>query len=155
MTPTSKKIMLLLCKEFSKMHTITSLAGELRLSRVGMWKALKKLEASSLITIQAVNTSKTSTSIIKLDWSTSITEKTIALHLTEESFTQKRWLSNFEEIWAYCDFFIVFGSILHSPSDANDIDVMGIISQKKHFIKIQEIIEKIQKTQTKKINNNI
>ena len=40
-----KKIILSLLKDFTRKTTITFLAQELKVSRVGIWKVLKKLEA--------------------------------------------------------------------------------------------------------------
>lgn len=148
---TPKRIILILFKNFSKTHTITSLARELKISRVGVWKILKKLQEKKFITLVPIGSGKTNTSVIKLNWENILIEKSLALHLTEEALKQRRWKVNFIELKKVVDFLILHGSILYSPQKANDIDIIGV-TQKKKFIKIQKIIDKIQKTQIKKIH---
>jgi DNA-binding Lrp family transcriptional regulator len=148
---TDKKLMLELLKDFTRKHTISSLAKELNLSRVGTWKILKKLEAEKYILIESVGSGKTSTSIIKINWDSLLVEKALALYLTEESIKQRRWRVNFAELEKEVDFLILYGSIINSPQQANDIDVLGI-AKKNKFVKIQKVIDKIQKTESRKIH---
>ncbi|MDP3027480.1 MAG: hypothetical protein Q8N63_07255, partial [Nanoarchaeota archaeon] len=51
------------------------------------------------------------------------------------------------------DFLILFGSILHSPKEANDIDLINLVSDENFFVKIDKIITDIQITQDKKIHS--
>lgn len=148
---TNKKLMLLLFKDFSRRNTITSLAKELKLSRVGMWKILKKLETEKYILIEFVGSGKTSTSIIKINWNNLVVEKALVLYLTEESIKQRRWRVNFAELEKEVDFLILYGSIVTSPQRANDIDIIEI-AKKNKFVKIQKILDKIQKNEGKKIH---
>ena len=149
---TPKRVLLSLLKDFSAIHTVSSLAKELHLSRVGVWKVLKRLEADTLILIKPVGLGKTSTLVVELNWDNLLLKKTMELLLTEEAVLQKRWRANFLELEPAVSFLILYGSILHSPKDANDIDLIGVVSLKNKFFKIQQIIDKIQKTQTKKIH---
>ncbi|MBI5060780.1 MAG: hypothetical protein HZB67_00530, partial [Candidatus Aenigmarchaeota archaeon] len=128
---TSKEVMLVLLKDFSKRHTITSLADELKLSRVGMWKILKKLEAEKFVLIESVGTGRTSTSIIKINWRNALVEKALVFYLAEESVKQRRWGVNLAELETEVDFLILYGSILTSPQQANDIDLIGTAKKKK------------------------
>lgn len=148
---TEKRILLLLFKYLSGKHTITSLASKLKLSRVGIWKVLKKLESKKYITLDAMGSGKTSASIIKVDLENILAEKALSLYLTEEAVKQRRWRINFEELENEADFTILFGSILHSSQKADDIDLVNI-AKKNRFVRIQKIIDKIQKTQVKKIH---
>lgn len=148
---TSKSVLLLVFKDFTTTHTITSLAKQLKLSRVGMWKALKKLETENYIHLKSIGLGKTSTSLVKVNLENPILEKTVSLYLTEEAMKQRRWQVNFTELENAVDFAIIYGSILHSPQEANDIDILTI-NKKKDFVNIQKIIDKVQKTQAKKIH---
>jgi len=148
---TVKKVLLLLLKDFSVTHTITSLANELHLSRVGGWKVIKKLEENNLIVVRPTGSGKTNTFLLKLNWDNVLVEKTLSLYLTEEALSQKRWKANFVELEGKMNFLILYGSILHFPQEAKDIDLVGI-SQKNKFVRIQQTIDKIQKTQSKKIH---
>ena len=147
----SKRIVLLLLKEFSKLHTITSLSKEIKLSRVGIWKILKKLQSKQLIKLNPVGSGRTSTTIVNLNLENILVDKLLGLYLMEEAISQRRWRINFSELEELVDFSILYGSILYS-SKANDIDIL-CIAKKKQFIKIQAVLDKTQKSQIKKIHS--
>ena len=147
-----RDVMLVLIKDFSTIQTISSLAKELKLSRVGVWKIIKKLESEKYIKIESVGSGKTNASIIRINWDNILVEKSLALYLTEESIKQKRWRFDLSELENTVDFLILFGSVLHSPKKANDIDIITVANKNK-FVNIQKIIDKIQKTQIKKIHS--
>jgi len=150
---TSTEILKILLKQFTTKWTITQLSKEINISRVGVWKVLKKLEAKKLIFLSPIGEGKTSIFSINLNWKNTLLEKKISLILSEEALKNQRWLSNFEEIGNKMDFLILYGSILYSPKKANDIDILGVVSNKNNFQQIEEIIKKIQKTQIKKIHS--
>ncbi len=150
---TKDKILTILLKQFSISWTITSLANEINVSRVGIWKVLKKLEKGKLIILTSIGQGKTNAINIKLNWENIILEKKLSLILTEEALKHQRWLNNFEELKDIAEFTLIYGSILHSPKEANDIDILEIVSNKKDFLKIEKTIRKIQKTQIKKIHS--
>ena len=60
--------------------------------------------------------------------------------------------TNFAELEKHVSFLLLFGSILHSPKEARDIDIFAVIDNKKEFKTIDEIMLKIQGTQPKKIH---
>ena len=147
---TAMKITKHLFKDFSATHTVTSITKELNMSRVGVWKILKKLQSDKVITLTPVGLGKTSTYIVKLRWDNLLVEKSLALYLTEEALKQRRWRLNFADLEGIIDFFLLHGSILYSKQ-ANDIDIISV-AQKRKFIKIQQTIDKVQKTLTKRIH---
>ena len=146
-----KDLLRTLLKDFSATHTVTSLARELKISRVGVWKLLKKLERREYLVLAPVGVGKTSTYTVNLKWDNIIVEKALALYLTEESIKQKRWRVNFAELEKEVDFLILYGSIVTSTQQANDIDIIGI-AKKSKFVKIQKILDKIQNTEHKNIH---
>ena len=148
----SYEILKILLKDISKKHTVTSLSKERKISRVGSWKLLKKLEKENLIILTPIGPEKTSVQEVSLNWSNPILEKTLALLLTEDALKQNKWRYNFKELENHVDFLILFGSILHSPKEANDIDVLSLVSNEKSFVKIGKITSDIQITQDKKIH---
>lgn len=148
----TKKVLLHLLKDFSSTPTITLLATELGLSRVGIWKILKKLESEKYVVLKTAGRGKTSTFIIQLNWENPLVEKLLSLYLTEEALKQKRWQANFIDLERVTEFVILYGSILHSTLEANDIDILGIAS-KKNLVKIHNVLDKAQKTQSKKIHS--
>jgi len=150
---TENKILKILLKQFSTNWIITSLANELNMSRVGIWKVLKKLEKEKLIILTPIGQGKTNTLNINLNWENIILEKKLSLILTEEALKQQRWLSNFKELEDITEFTIIYGSVLYSPKEANDIDILEVVSNGKDFLKIEKEIQKTQKTQIKKIHS--
>lgn len=150
-TKSNTKILKILLKNLIIKPTITFLAKEISMSRVGTWKILKKLEAEKLIILSPIGAGKTSIYIISLNWENPIVEKTLSLALTEDALKNQRWLSNFAELEDKLDFLLIYGSIIHSPKEANDLDILGVTNKNK-FLKIEESIKKIQKTQIKKIH---
>ena len=150
-TNNKEKILELLLKEPFEVHTATSIAEALKITRQGVWKTLNKLEDNDLINLNPISKAKTSATSINLNWSNPVTEKNLSLTLTKESLKQHRWMVNFKELESKTHFLILFGSILNKPKEANDIDIIAVTS-KKSFKAIEEEIMKIQKTQLKKIH---
>ncbi len=147
-----KRIMLILLKDFSRAHTITSLAKDLKLTRVGIWKILKKLEGNKYIALRSVGSGKTNTYLMNINWDNIIVEKALVLYLTEEAAKQRRWRANFADLEQEVDFLILYGSVLKFPKEANDIDIIGVAKEKR-LAKINDMISKIQQTQNKKIHS--
>ncbi len=149
----SYEILKILVKNPGKKHTVTSLSKERGISRVGSWKLLKELEKEKLIILTPIGPEKTSVQEVSLKWDNPLLEKTLALLLTEESLKQNKWRYNLKELENNVDFSILFGSILHSPKEANDIDILNLISNEENFKKIDKIITEIQITLDKKIHS--
>jgi len=149
----SYEILKILLKDLSKKHTVTSLSKERGISRVGSWKLLKELEKEKLIILTSIGPEKTSVQEASLNWDNPLLEKILALLLTEEALKQNKWRYNFKELQNKVDFLILFGSILHSPKEANDIDIINLVSDEKNFVKIDKMITDIQITQDKKIHS--
>jgi len=145
-------ILKILLKDLSKRHTITSLSKERGISRVRSWKLLKELEKEKLVILTSIGPEKTSVKEASLNWSNPLLGKTLALLLMEDALKQNKWRYNFKELENYVDFLVLFGSILHSPKEANDIDILNLVSKEENFTKIDKIITDIQTAQAKKIH---
>lgn len=148
----SEKCLKIILKDFSVEHTITSLSEETGNTRMGIWKAAKKLQSGKLIILTPSGKGKTSTYLIRLNWENPLVDKILAMLLTEEALKYPRWLANFSCLESKTDFLILYGSIL-SSKEIGDVDILGIASNKQAFGKIHKIIDKIQKTQIKKIHS--
>lgn len=146
------KILKILLKDLMIKPTVTSLANEVGMSRPGIWKVLKKLESEKLLVLSSIGEGKTSTYSISLNWDNPLLEKTLALALAEDALKNQRWISNFAELENKVDFLIIYGSIIYSPKEANDIDILGVVSNKNKFLEVEKSIKAIQKTQIKKIH---
>ncbi|PIN91201.1 hypothetical protein COU57_01570 [Candidatus Pacearchaeota archaeon CG10_big_fil_rev_8_21_14_0_10_32_14] len=151
-TKTTEKILLKLLKEPFTKHTATSLASALNLSRQGLWKSLNKLSKNKLIALETIGETKKSAVTISLEWKNQVTIKTLSLLLTKESSEHERWKVNFSQLENNTEFIILFGSILHSPKNARDIDILAVVNSKNDFKRLDEAVIKIQKTQEKKIH---
>lgn len=152
MNKTTQKIIAILLKDFS-VHTASSLSKELNMSRQGIWKILKELEKDEFIILEHIGNGKTSIQRIRLNWDNELVEKTLAFSLTQEAFKYQRWKFSFADLKEKVDFLILYGSILHSPKEAKDIDIIGMVSQEKRLANLGDIILRIQETQTKKIHS--
>ena len=149
---TTEQILMMLLKEPFMKHTATSLAKAFNITRQGLWKSLNKLAESKLVILESIGNTKKSAEIINLQWKNPITIKTLSLLLTKESSEYERWRANFAELENYASFIILFGSIIHSPKEANDIDILAIVTSKNSFKPIGEAVSRMQKTQAKKIH---
>ncbi|MFH1710738.1 MAG: hypothetical protein ABH840_00330 [Nanoarchaeota archaeon] len=149
---TTDKILSILIKEPLVDHSATSISKTLGITRQGLWKTLNKLSKDKLISLKSIADTKKSAFNIKLNFENPITEKVISLLLTKESLNYERWRFNFSEVKDYSKFIILFGSILHSPKEANDIDLLVIADDKKDFNTINKIMLKLQQSQIKKIH---
>jgi predicted nucleotidyltransferase len=144
-------VLAVLLKEPFLIHTATSVARALSITRQGIWKTLNKLEKNKLINLEPIGSAKTSTAIIHLKWENPVVEKTLSLLLTKEASKQQRWEVNFAELKTNVKFLILFGSILINPKEANDIDILAVVDR-KNFKAVEETTAKIQQTQLKKIH---
>jgi biotin operon repressor len=145
------KIVLLLLKDFSRTHTITSIGKELGMTRSGTWKVLKRLEKEKYIIMEGTG-KETSLIVPKLNFKNDLLDKYLNLVLSKEAKSHERWIFNFKEVQTETSFFILHGSILYSPKEANDIDVIGVISTRQNFKKLHKTIDQIQKSQLKHIH---
>lgn len=151
-TPYQMRIALLLLKDFSNMHTITSIGKELGMTRSGIWKVLMKLKKENYITLETTG-KETSLIIPKLDLRNELLEKYLNFALSKEAKEHERWIFNFTEVKEHVSFFILYGSVLKSYAKAKDLDVIGIISDRKSFKKLHESLDKIQKSESKRIHS--
>jgi hypothetical protein len=149
---TTDKIVKILLKEVATRHTVTSIAAAINASRVGAWKALKKMQAEKTIELYPLGESKTSAYTINLNWDNPIVEKRLAVALTEEALDNQRWMLNLKEIADNTDFLVLYGSIIKRPKEANDIDIIAVTSDKKSFLRIDNAVKNAQRIQTKKIH---
>ena len=146
-------ILKILLKQFSLNWTITHLSRELNITRVGIWKILKKIKNQNMIILDSIGQGKTSAFSVRLNWENPILEKKLSLILTEEALKHQRWMTNFDSLKNSADFIILYGSILHTSKEAKDIDILNVVSNKNNFLDIEKKLQNIQKTQIKKIHS--
>ena len=150
--PYHTRIALLLLRDFSTMHTISSIGKEVGMTRSGTWKVLKRLEHEKYIIMKSTG-KKTSLVVPKLNLKNDLLDKYISLGLSREAMDSERWIFNFKDVKEHVSFFILYGSVLKSYAKAKDIDVIGIIPDRKSFKKLHESLDKIQKSESKRIHS--
>lgn len=146
------EILKVLLKDLTKKNTVSSLSADIKIKRPGVWKALKRLELKKLVNLSSLGNGKTSAYEITLNWKNPVVEKTLSTILTEDALEQERWRDNFKKLEKHSFFIILFGSILHSPIEANDIDLLIIVKSKENFKEVDNIISEIQQTHSRKIH---
>ncbi len=148
----SYEILKVILKDITNKHTVTTISKEKKISRVRSWKLLKELQKEDLIKLSPVGNVKTSVQEVILNWNNPLLDKILALLLTEDALKQKKWRNNFKDLEHQINFLILFGSILHSPNEANDIDILNFVSNEENFVKIDKTITNIQISLNKKIH---
>ncbi len=146
------EILKILLKDLTKKNTVSSLSEEIKIARPGTWKALKKLESQKLTNLKPIGKGKTSAYEITLNWDNPLVKKNLATILTEDALGQERWRDAFKKLEKHILFIILFGSVLHSPREAGDIDLLIIVKTKKDFREIENTLLQIQQAQSKKIH---
>lgn len=148
---TGHKLICILFKDFSAIHTASSLSKNLNMSRWGVWKILNKLHQDDLLELKMIGPGKTSTQAVYLNWNNSLTAKTISYALSLEAEAYARWKFTFADLETKAEVVILFGSILHSPKTAGDIDIL-LIAPQRNMLASESCIQNIQRTQEKKIH---
>ena len=128
---TESKILKILLKQFSITWTVTSLSNEIKISRVGIWKVLKKLEKEGLIVLTQIGQGKTSAFSVNLNWENPILEKRLSLILTEEALKNQRWLNNFNELENKIEFLI-------SCIDNKEMKIILVNAMNKYLKQLEE-----------------
>jgi len=149
---TSERILKIVFKEPFSDHTASSLAKTLNISRQGVWKTLTRLLKEEIISLKSIGDTKKSTFDITLNSKNPVTAKTLSLLLEKEAVRYEKWRDNFKKIEKNTLFTILFGSILHSPKEANDIDLLMVVKSKQDFKDVERSIIEAQQTQIKKIH---
>lgn len=143
-----KEILLCLFKDLANYHHASSLAKEVKISRVGAYKALKRLSQSGLLKSRKLG--KSTFYSLKLD--DDFVKKTVELLLMEEAKEKARkWLAEFELLSKETEILVLFGSIIRSETEARDIDLL-IVLKIENNKKVNKLLEKKNEILIKKIH---
>ena len=148
-----EKILKILLKDFLREYTLTAITQNIGMTRSGTWKVLKKLENQGFIVLTAIGEGKTSAYKISLNWNNLLIKSTLITLLTKEALNYERWRDNFKKLEKHTLFTVLFGSILHSQKQANDIDILVVVEEGKNFKAVDSIIVEAQQVQIKKIHS--
>ena len=139
--------MLKLFKEVNSYYNPSSISKEIDISRIGSYKALKKLEKDNIVKSKRLGKA----SFYNLNLEDEYARKNIELLLIDEARKKQRWVDEFREIYNYAEIVILFGSIIKHEQNARDIDVLIVMEQKDNK-KINELIEEKNKILLKKVH---
>ncbi len=143
-----KEILLCLFKDLANYHNASSLAKEVKISRVGAYKALKRLSISGLLKSRKLGKSL----FYSLRLEDDFVKKTLELLLMEEVRKKaRRWLAEFEELSKETEILILFGSILRAETKAHDVDLL-IVLKLENNKKVNKQLEKKNEISLKKIH---
>lgn len=125
-------------------HNISKL---IKISHVGAFKILKKLEKREIVKSKKVGKAV----VYSLNRENLITNKEIEMALLLESQNFKRWVEEFKDLEDKVKFLVLFGSIIKDVKKAKDIDIL-ILVEKDKLNSVKKAIENIQKYTSKKIH---
>lgn len=134
------ELVLALFKRPQEEHSASSLSRVLNISPMGALKIVKHLEKERVLFSKSVGRAR----IYKLDLSNNYVQKYLSFLLHREAELSmpyvKRWVTELKKIRT-AEIILLFGSILKKQEEANDIDVLFVVSQKKLFNLKKEIEE--------------
>ncbi len=137
LTQKESEALVLLFKDFSKSYNANSISPFLDITPRGALKILKGLKERNMVVGKTLGNA----TFYKINFEDAYTVKTIETLLMQEAKeNSQRWISEFRELFEVVEVAVLFGSALRSPKQANDIDVVIVVSQ-KNFEKVKEMIK--------------
>ena len=145
-------ILELLIRDFVSLHTLSEIARYLSCNRMGAWRMIQELVKQKYVIKRRLNSGRTAMHYFALNLDNEVADKHIALLLVEQASHYERWADVFEELKEYTSFLVLYGSIITAPKQANDIDILCIVKDKKYFKNSDKCIIKIQNSEAKKVH---
>jgi len=152
LTQNEARVIDFLVRNFNERNSINEIGKRLKLSPMGAYKILKKLEK-----IKAAVPEKIGQAIYyKPNFNDEVGIKLSEFVLVQNNLNpyaqmQADDLRPLRELTQSC---ILFGSVLAKGIDAKDIDIM-IVLEKKNYPKIRDVLENIKKLKPKKIHEMV
>jgi predicted nucleotidyltransferase len=122
LTPTERKALLVLSKDYTAFYNANSLSKTLDISHVGTQKLLKRFKNEGLVESKKIGKSI----VYKPKYDNDYNRKLIAFLMADEAIGFKRWKEEFKAIDTDNTAVILFGSIVKAPEHAKDIDLLVI-----------------------------
>jgi len=142
-----KEIILKLFKDFTRDYNPSSISNELDISRVGAFKALKKLENMNMVKSRKLGKARFYTLNLENDYA----RKNVEVILMEEAIKKQRWIDEFKELFNHVQIVVLFGSIISFEDKAKDIDILLVLEQEQNK-QVNHIIESKNKMLLKRIH---
>ncbi len=146
------RVLELVLRDFASLHSISAIASYLGCNRMGAWRIMEQLSNQEYVIKKTISSGRTTAHYFALNLNNKVADKHIALLLVEQASHYERWADVFDKLKDYTKFLVLYGSIMTTPKQANDIDIICIVKDKKYFKDIDKCILKIQNTEAKKIH---
>ncbi len=138
LTPTERRVLLTLFKEFNTNYNANLLAKKLEISRFGAGRVLKDLEKQSLVVSREYGKARFHKVNLEEEYARKVIE---VLLMGEVRKKARRWIWEFREWYKDIHVAIIFGSAPRNYKEADDID-MVLVVDKKFWKKRKDFIEK-------------
>lgn len=123
----------------------------LDISRMGCLKISKKLEKEGIINLKQLGKARFFSLNLNKDYVKHYVSFLLKREAEKAAPYLKIWINDLKEKITKAEIIILFGSVLKKGSDANDIDVMFVTTQ-KDFEKLKKEIEEMDIISNKKIH---
>jgi predicted nucleotidyltransferase len=130
LTDLESELVLKIFKDFSTDYNPSSIAKEVKKTRMGTFKALQSLEAKGIVKGQTLGKAR----FYKLNLESPYAKKTAELLLMNEANRHQKWIDEFKELFSHVNIAIIFGSIIKNEKNAKDIDLLLVYPEKNNAL---------------------
>ncbi len=148
LTKNESRVINFLIRNYSERISMNGVGKRLRLSPMGVYKILKKLEKQKILTFESIGQAN----YYRIDFNEQVARKSTEFVLSQNELNSfaKVCAEDLKKIQVLADCVIFFGSVLTKGIDANDIDVFCVI-KKQNYERLRKEIQDLQKTSSKSI----
>lgn len=132
-------------------YNSSSIAKHIGISRMGALKIAKRLEKENIISSKELGKAKFYSLKLNNDYVRQYVKFLLKREAEQVNPYIKAWIDDLKKIKS-AEAAILFGSVLRKDKQANDIDVLFIIKDKKQFLKLKKEIEELNMIHTKKVH---
>lgn len=148
LTVNESRVVNFLVRNWSERISINEVAKRLKLSPMGAYKILRKLEKQKVLFFEQIGQAK----YYKINFKEQLSRKTAEFVLSQHDFNSfaNVCAEDLKKVQEFADCIILFGSVLTKGIEANDIDIFCVI-KKQNYEKLRKEVQKLQKTSSKHI----
>ena len=143
------KVINFLIRNFTERYSINQISKKLRISPMGCYKILKKLETKEVVKYEKIGNAQFYFVDLKTPFSVKIAE--LALTGEKNDPITEVFRDDIAPLKEITKAVMVFGSFAENPKNANDIDLL-ILLENANYKKIRVEIDKLNKISPKEIH---
>ena len=132
-------------------YNSSSIAKHIGISRMGALKIAKRLEKENIISSKELGKAKFYSLNLNNDYVRQYVKFLLKREAEQVNPYVKAWIDDLKKIKS-AEAAILFGSVLRKDKQANDIDVLFIIKDKKQFLRLKKEIEDLNMIHAKKVH---